>query len=315
MTVASDPSRWGVTSLQLQRPEHVYFDGAVRPWGEATFHVSTEAVIRGLNVFEGLKGYWQQDGTFAWRTLRPHYERMTRSAQLLHIPTRSTTRSSSRPASPSPAPSCARTSDLYIRATLFVVEGHYGEGTVSDLVLTAYKQEKAPPHAIDVGHEHLAPGPGPLAAGADQDERELHDRPARPHRGQEPGLRGHDPAQPVRTRCGGHRRLRADGARRAPLQPAGVGGRAREHHARPHRRAGEGGGHRIERRPIDRSELYIADELGLTGTLAEITEVRSIDDQQLPAERPVLALLAERYREAVTGVRPHPAVELDVFPG
>ena len=36
----------------------------------------------------------------------------------------------------------------------------------------------------------------------------------------------------------------------------------------------------MERRPIDRSELYIADELRLTGTLAEITPVRSIDEPQ-----------------------------------
>jgi branched-chain amino acid aminotransferase len=71
----------------------------------------------------------------------------------------------------------------------------------------------------------------------------------------------------------------------------------------------------FEHRPIDRSELYIADEVGLTGTLAEITPLRSIDDQALPEDRPVLSLLAQRYRQAVTGERPHPAVELEVLPG
>src|SRR5271155_1926736 len=48
-------------SLGLQQPRLVYFQGDIRPWEEATIHVSTEAVNRGLNVFEGLKGYWQAD--------------------------------------------------------------------------------------------------------------------------------------------------------------------------------------------------------------------------------------------------------------
>ena len=55
----SDPTTWGVSSLQLQRPANLYSEGAVRPWEEGVVHVSTEAVSRGLNVIEGLKGYWQ----------------------------------------------------------------------------------------------------------------------------------------------------------------------------------------------------------------------------------------------------------------
>ena len=66
----ADPSTWGVSTLQLQRPDHLYFDGAVRPWDEGVLHVSTEAVVRGLNVFEGLKGYWQESGELAFRTLQ-----------------------------------------------------------------------------------------------------------------------------------------------------------------------------------------------------------------------------------------------------
>jgi branched-chain amino acid aminotransferase len=68
----------------------------------------------------------------------------------------------------------------------------------------------------------------------------------------------------------------------------------------------------LVRRPIDRSELYIADEVGLTGTLAEITFVRSIDESALPESPPVLALLRDRYREVVTGVVAAPFVDLTV---
>jgi branched-chain amino acid aminotransferase len=63
-------------------------------------------------------------------------------------------------------------------------------------------------------------------------------------------------------------------------------------------------------RPIDRTELYVADEFGLTGTLTEITLVRSLDDRPFPDETPILSSLSKRYREAATGVDPHPAVRL-----
>lgn len=42
---------------------------------------------RGLNVYEGLQAYWQEGRTeFGIVELRRHYERLTRSARLLHIP-------------------------------------------------------------------------------------------------------------------------------------------------------------------------------------------------------------------------------------
>jgi hypothetical protein len=31
-------------------------------WDDAKIHVSTKASIRGISVFEGIKGYWSRDG-------------------------------------------------------------------------------------------------------------------------------------------------------------------------------------------------------------------------------------------------------------
>jgi branched-chain amino acid aminotransferase len=42
--------------VRLQRPKYAYFAGRVRPYEDAVFHISSEAVLRGLNVFEGIKG-------------------------------------------------------------------------------------------------------------------------------------------------------------------------------------------------------------------------------------------------------------------
>ena len=73
--------------VQLQQPPWVYMNGKLRKWDEAVLHISTEAVTRGLNVYEGLKGYWRHDGSaFGIVAMRRHFARLQRSAKLLYIP-------------------------------------------------------------------------------------------------------------------------------------------------------------------------------------------------------------------------------------
>jgi len=42
-------------------PKFIWFNGAVVPWDEAKVHVSTATVLRGANVFEGVRAYWNTD--------------------------------------------------------------------------------------------------------------------------------------------------------------------------------------------------------------------------------------------------------------
>jgi branched-chain amino acid aminotransferase len=51
-------------------------------------------------------------------------------------------------------------------------------------------------------------------------------------------------------------------------------------------------------RPVDKSELLIADEVFLSGTAARVTPVRRIETTDLPAHRPVM----ERLRERLTAI-------------
>ncbi len=299
-------------TLQLQRPEHIFFDGEVRPWEEGVLHVSTEAVVRGLNVFEGLKGHWLQSGDFGWRTLRRHYERMTRSARLLHIPVSfdfdwfreacfAITRAELR-----------EEKDLYVRATLFVVEGHYGEGTVADLVLTTYQQEKEPPAPVDVGTSTWRRSPDTsMPARIKTASNYMIARLARLEgrsRGYEDMVLLNQSGR-VAEGIGACLLMVRDGRVCSP--PASEG--ALESITLDIvADLADDLGIQLERRPVERSELYIADELGFTGTLSEITLVRSIDDLELPDDAPVLSALERRYRDAVLGVDPHPSVELSV---
>jgi branched-chain amino acid aminotransferase len=63
-------------------------------------------------------------------------------------------------------------------------------------------------------------------------------------------------------------------------------------------------------RPIDRTELHIADELRLVGTLAELTPITRVDDYHFPDTWPLTDMIAKAFWDAVRGVAPHPAVEL-----
>jgi branched-chain amino acid aminotransferase len=51
-------------------------------------------------------------------------------------------------------------------------------------------------------------------------------------------------------------------------------------------------------RPVDKSELFIADEVFLSGTAAKITPVKQIEIYQLPTARPI----TDRLRETLTAV-------------
>lgn len=66
----------------------------------------------------------------------------------------------------------------------------------------------------------------------------------------------------------------------------------------------------VERR-IDRSELYVADEMFLTGTGAQVAPVASIDDRTIGSgEFPVSLDLQARYYAAVRGRDPRYAAWL-----
>ena len=137
--------------VELQQPKFVYMGGKLRLWEDAKLHVGCEALTRGLNVYEGVKGYWQSDGRFGIAMLRRHYERLRRSARLLHIPCEWTYQEYENATLELISQLVQPDRDMWARTTLFVVEGHWGEGTVADLVITAYHQDKQPPPPINLG--------------------------------------------------------------------------------------------------------------------------------------------------------------------
>ena len=300
--------------VQLQKPAWVHMGGSLRPWDDAVLHISTEAVTRGLNVFEGLKGYWRPDrSAFGIVAMRRHFARLQRSARLLHIPVPVDFDAFERSCHELVEALYTPERDMWVRATLYVVEGHWGENTRADLVLTAYGMDMARPKPIDVGISTWQ--------------------------------RATDGALPPRIKASTNYQV----ARMARVEGRGRGlgemillnqwGRVAEATAACVLMVRDGtvfapppwegrlesitaeivkalcGSLEIEyvERPIERTELLVADELALAGTLAEIVPIRRVDDHTLPSERPILDAVADRFWDAVRAVDPHPAVDLSTI--
>jgi branched-chain amino acid aminotransferase len=55
---------------------------------------------------------------------------------------------------------------------------------------------------------------------------------------------------------------------------------------------------------IARSDLYIAEEVFVCGTAAEVSSVNSVDDRRIPCPGPMTSAIAEVYHEAIRGKDP-----------
>lgn len=297
--------------VKLQKPDWVYYKGAVRPWNEAVLHISTEAVTRGLNVFEGLKGYWRHDGSsFGIVALPRHFARLQRSARLLHIPC-----PVGYPEFEDACHQLVRSMlgpdrDMWVRATLFVVEGHWGEGTKADLVLTAYHQDKERPAPICVGVSTWRRAsdvvlPARIKTSTNYQAARLARIEGR-GRGCSEMILLNEWGR-VAEATGACILMVRDGTVVTPPASEGVLESITVDIVEELCRSLD---IPFVRRPVDRTELYVADELAIAGTLAEIVKIRRIDDYELPQRSPVLDTVADLFWDAVRCVKPHPAVDL-----
>jgi branched-chain amino acid aminotransferase len=60
-------------------------------------------------------------------------------------------------------------------------------------------------------------------------------------------------------------------------------------------------GYTVEERNLIRTDLYLADEIFMTGTAAEVTPIRSVDDQTIGPPGEVTLKLQQAYLETVRG--------------
>lgn len=296
--------------VQLQKPKYAYYRGQVRPWDGAVFHIGTEAVVRGLNVFEGLKGYWQPDSSMGVVAVPRHHQRLSRSAKLLHMPFDVSLDAFDDAVHELIKALCVEEQDIWVRATLYMVEGHWGEDQKTDLVLTAFLTPKKPPAPIHVGVSTWRRANDSMLPARIKTSTNYQIARLGKIEGRERGYSDMihlNSSDRVAETGGACVLVVRDGKIATPPPSEGalesitvdiLEIMAREMSIP------------FERRPIERTELYIADELAMTGTLTEITQILSVDGNTCTGRTDLLGALQKRYRHAVAGVDPHPAVDL-----
>ena len=299
---------------KLQRPDLAYMNGKLVPWDEAVLHVGTEAVTRGVNVFEGLKGYWQGEERFGIVFLERHYKRLQHSAKLLHIPCPWTFDQYQEAIFELMGALLQKDRDMWIRTTLYVIEGSWGENTRADLVMCAYHQDKTQPDPIHIGVSTWTRAndvmlPARIKTSANYQVGRLARTEGRPRGMEEMVLLNHYGR--VAEATGACILMVRDGVVYTP--PASEG--ALESITLDYAEAlAKSLGIPFVRRPVDRTELLIADEIAICGTLAELVPVKKIEEEELDPNGPVLTRIREKFFNTVRGKEAFPELEMSFVP-
>ena len=291
-----------------EREGWIWFDGKMVPWRDATTHVLTHTLHYGMGVFEGVRCYKTVDGPAIFR-LRDHTTRLFNSAQIyqMKLPF-------SKEEIDEAQLECVRRNKLescYLRPIAFYGSHAMGVAAKSNPVLVAiaawpwgaYLGAEAIEKGIRVKtssytHHHPnitmcnAKAVGNYTVSILSNQEALHD-------GYEEAMML-DPQGFVCQGSGENVFLVRDGALHTPdLSSGALDGITRRTIITF---ANELGIPVFERR-ITRDEFYIADEAFFTGTAAEVTPIRELDNRTIGSgsRGPVTTRLQALFFETVSG--------------
>jgi branched-chain amino acid aminotransferase len=269
----------------MKKTERIWFDGKMVPWDEAQVHVLTHTLHYGLGVFEGIRCYECHDGRSAIFRLREHIDRLYGSAHVLDLPV------------PFPRTqlmdACVETvrtnglRECYIRPIVFMGDGDMGLGArtpsrvaVAAWAWGAYLGDEGLKNGIRVKTSSFARfHPNTLLtkskAVGHYVNSILASREARAANYDEALLLDVDGY--VSEASGENIFIVSDGVVKTPPLPTILGGITR--HAVLQMLADLGVPTREDR--ITRDEVYLADEAFFTGTAAEVTPIRELDDRRI----------------------------------
>jgi branched-chain amino acid aminotransferase len=288
--------------------EKIWLDGDLVDWDEARVHILTHTLHYGLGVFEGIRSYRTADGRSAVFRLEEHVRRLFESAHinLMEIPF-------SREAVCDAILETLRANHLdegYIRPLVFVGDGAMGLNPADNpirLAVIAYAWGKY------LGEEGMERG---IRAKVSSYQR--HHVNAKMTKGKTCGdyvnsilakrealLDGYDEAIMLDTQglvaeaSGENLFVVRDGEILTPPLANVLDGITR---ATVMQLAVEQGIPVVER-SITRDELYVADEIFLTGTAAEVTPIREVDRRSVGSgtRGPVTKVLQEAFFDVVAG--------------
>jgi branched-chain amino acid aminotransferase len=298
--------------MPINATNYIWMDGTLRPWRDANVHVMTHALHYGTSFFEGIRVYDTPEGPATFR-LKDHIERLYDSAAIYScaIPYERQTIINAC----DEVVAANRLDSAYLRPIVFYGYGEIGVAPVAALPVQvaiagfpwgAYLGEDGMTNGVDVcvsSWRRVAPGTIPAAAkaGGNYLSGVLVSSEAM-SRGYAEGI-GLDVNGLVSEGAGENIFVVRKGKLFTPPTSASIlQGVTRDTVITL---AGEEGIEVVEQ-AMPREALYLADEIFFTGTAAEITPVRSVDDRPTRAKGrgPVTALLQERFFGLFSGKTP-----------
>jgi branched-chain amino acid aminotransferase len=292
--------------MPITPTEKIWFNGELIPWDEARIHVLTHTLHYGMGVFEGIRAYETDDGPGIFR-LTDHMRRMHESAQILGMDlpysidelvqaAKDTVRSTG-------LQSC------YVRPIAYYGYGEMGLNTLpctTDVAIACW------PWGAYLGDDALQKG---VRMKISTWQRPSHNSvpPAAKVTGNyinsslakvESLKAGYDEAILLNphgfvSECTGENVFvaRHGVLLTPPLAAGALEGITQDSVTTIAHDLG------IETRVenIARSDLYIAEEMFVCGTAAEVASVSSVDDRTLTCPGPMTVAVAEEYHRAIRG--------------
>jgi branched-chain amino acid aminotransferase len=293
----------------VDKVDKIWMDGQLVAWDEAKVHVLTHTLHYGLGVFEGIRCYRRSDGRSAVFRLQEHVERLFESARIADM---------ALPFTPAQVEAaCLETirenalDECYIRPLAFVgpgAMGLYGRDNPVQLCIAvwrwgAYLGDEGLEKGIRAKVSSFSrPGVNTAMTKAKIVGSYVNSTLAK----REVVAAGYDEAimldpQGYVAEASGENvfLIKRGKVFTPPLGGSILGGITRECVLTLCRELGIDATERV----ITRDELYSADEVFFTGTAAEITPVREVDDRQVGAGNrgPVTKRLQDRFFQVVRG--------------
>jgi branched-chain amino acid aminotransferase len=292
--------------MPITPTEKIWFNGELIPWDDAKIHVLTHTLHYGMGVFEGIRAYETDDGPAAFR-LTDHMRRMDQSARILMMPmpysvdvlvqaAKDTVRSTGLPA-------------CYIRPIAYYGYGEMGLNTLPcsvDVAVACW------PWGAYLGDDSLTNGVRmKISSWARHDHNIMP--PAAKTTGNyansslakvEALKAGYDEALLLNragfvSECTGENVFVARNGKliTPPLSAGALEGITQSTVIAIARDLGFD----VEFGLLSRSDVYIAEEMFVCGTAAEVSSVLSVDDRELPCPGPMTLAIGEEYGRVVRG--------------
>jgi branched-chain amino acid aminotransferase len=306
------------TSSTVLTADHIWLDGKLVPWAEGQVPVMTHALHYGLGVFEGIRAYATADGRLAIFRLKDHLQRLFGSAHIIQLKMPWSEEAVAEACLELLRAQAARfKGGAYLRPIAFMGDGAMGLGATNPtrVAITAwdwgaYLGEKglregirAKVSSFSRNHINISMARGKITG------QYVNSILAK----REAVQGGYDEAilldvTGVVAEASGENifLVNQDGVvKTPPLSLPILDGITRKTTIAILRELG----HRVEEVAFTRDALYLAREVFFTGTAAEITPVREVDNRTVGAGRPgpVVKAVQEAYFRTVRGQEPKAA--------